>query len=47
MLCTRNQYGTVGKLFFKNKIIEKEIRYVVTKDGTRGRQSKGQISSYK
>ena len=30
-MCNRNQPGVVGQLHFKNKVIEKEIIFVVTK----------------
>ena len=29
MLCNRNSHTVVGQLYFKNKLIEKEIRFVV------------------
>lgn len=31
MLCTRNYHSVVGQLFLKNKVIEKEIKFVVTR----------------
>ena len=33
MLYIRNLYSIVGQLFFKNKLIEKEVRFVVTRGG--------------
>ena len=33
MLYTRNLYSVVGQLFFKNKLTEKEVRFVVTRGG--------------
>ena len=33
MLCNRNQQCVVGQLYLKNKLIEKEIRFVVTRGG--------------
>ena len=31
MLCNRNEHSVVGQLYFENKLIEKEIRFVVTR----------------
>ena len=40
MLCNKNYHIAVGQLYFKNKqtnkLIEKEIRFVVTTGGTTG-----------
>ena len=36
MLCARNYYSVIGQLYFKNKLIEKEIRFVVTRSGRLG-----------
>ena len=40
MLCNKNYHIAVGQLYFKNKqtnkLIEKEIRFVVTIGGTTG-----------
>ena len=33
MLYTRNLQSVVGQLFFKNKLTEKEVRFVVTRGG--------------
>ena len=31
MLYTRNLYSVIGQLFFKNKLTEKEVRFVVAR----------------
>ena len=36
MLCARKYYSVVGQLYLKNKLIEKEIRFVVTRSGRWG-----------
>ena len=56
MLCKRNWHGVVGQLYFKNKqtnkLTEKEIRFVVTREREQGEgeldegSQKVQTSSY-
>ena len=31
MLCNRNQHSVIDQLYFRNKLIEKEIRFVITR----------------
>ena len=33
MFCTRNWHNVVDQLYFKNKLIEKMIRFVITRGG--------------
>ena len=53
MLYTRNLYSVIGQLFFKNKLTEKEVRFVVARgrDWRKGILNEGsqkvQILSYK
>ena len=53
MLCTRSYHSVVGQLYFRNKLIEKEIIFVVTRGGDCGEGEleeggqKVQTSSYK
>ena len=35
--CNRNQHSVVGQLYFKNKLIEKDIRFVITRGRSGGR----------
>ena len=36
MFCSRNEHSVVGQLYFRSKLIEKEIRFVVTRGRGRG-----------
>ena len=51
--CAPGSYSVAGQLYFKNKLIEKEVRFVVTRGGGWGEEEleeggqKVQTSSYK
>ena len=42
--CAPGSYSVAGQLYFKNKLIEKEIRFVATRGGRGGGAGEGELN---